>query len=58
MDWQSYTALAIALAAGAWAGWKVFKPIINEFRKKKTADGGCCGCGADTGACGKPKNET
>ncbi len=55
VDWQSWTAAAIAILAGVWAGWKILGPIVNEFRKKKKLDAGCGGCGT----CGTvKKNET
>jgi hypothetical protein len=57
MDLQSWIAVSIALTAGVWAAWTILRPIINEFRKKKSADTGCCGCGVKgvTTGCGKDK---
>ena len=49
MEWQNWVAGAIAVAAGIWAAWKILRPIVNEFRKKKTPDAGCCGCGMKNG---------
>jgi hypothetical protein len=59
VDWQSWTALGIALLAGVWAGWKILWPLINAFRNKKAEGGGCCGCGdkPTLGACGKASDE-
>lgn len=50
MDWQSWIAAGIAVVAALWAGFKIFRPIVNEFREKKMPDAGCCGCGVKSGA--------
>ncbi|HLX64969.1 MAG TPA: hypothetical protein VKX17_27110 [Planctomycetota bacterium] len=59
MDWQSYTAVLIAALAAIWAAYKILRPIVNEFRKKKQADEGCCGCGMTNGSspCADKKKE-
>ena len=51
MDWQTWVAAAIAIIAGMWAAWKILRPIVNEFRKKKMPEAGCGGCGCGTAAC-------
>ena len=61
MDTQSIIALLIAIAAALWAANKILRPIVNEFRKKKSdkIETGCGSCGDEKGSlCGKPKNHS
>ncbi len=57
MDLQSWIALGIAVVAGMWAAGKILRPIVNEFRNKKSPDAGCCGCGIKgaSSGCGTEK---
>lgn len=59
MDWQTYTAAALALLAACYAAYKILWPIIAAFRQKKSdVDAkGCCGCGDKPGLCEKTPRE-
>ena len=57
MEWQNYVAASIAIAAGAWAAWRIYGPLVSAFREKNEPSGGCCGCGTKDAAhgCGAQK---
>ena len=58
MDWQTYTAIALALFAACYAAYKTLWPVLAAFRKKPADDvKGCCGCGDKASMCEKTPRE-